>query len=231
MGFTLVLAGKVFVVKENTDLDTLASKLRTFEISDVFEDGDREIDLETKVSELTLQADSLMGIFSQDQILQVFHRGQTIPVPHTLDAPFIFSEHDGKMLLIILEKKLRANNIANQLSKTLFITTGKIVVARIPPENLKKFHESNFEDTKVIFFDGVDIPNVNKLSLYGAVLGDTSLYTDYSSHGNIWYTVLKSKKYGYVVGLTRDSVVTIFSRLERQDFMSYVMNEVFPLIS
>ena len=183
------------------------------------------------MSELTLQDDSLTGIFSQDQIMEVFHRGENTHVPRTLEAPFIFREYNGKMLLIVLEKKLRANNIANQLSKTLFITTGEIVEARIPAENLKKFHDENLENTKIVFFDDIDVPNVDKLSLYGSELGDTSLYADYSSHGSIWYTVVKSSKYGYVIGLTRTSVVTVFSRVERQDFVKYIFDEVFPLIA
>ncbi|MEM2634340.1 MAG: hypothetical protein QW372_02585, partial [Nitrososphaerales archaeon] len=171
------------------------------------------------------------GLFSQDQILNIFHHGEIIPIPKTIVAPFIFNKVNDKLLLTILEKKQKANNIANQLSKILFITTGHIVEARIPPEILKKFHEENYEDAKVIFFDDVDIPNIKKLSLYGSELSDTSLYIDYSTHGKIWYVVVKSKKYGYVVGVTRNAVITVFSRIGEDEFINYIINEIYPLIS
>lgn len=227
----MVLAAKVFIVRENIDLETLATKLKNYKNVDFFEQNEKKIELITEITNLNMVAESLKGLFSQDQILNIFHHGEIIPIPKTIIAPFIFNKVNDKLLLTILEKKQKANNIANQLSKILFITTGNIVEARIPPETLKKFHEENYEDAKVIFFDDVDIPNIKKLSLYGSELSDTSLYIDYSTHGKIWYVVVKSKKYGYVVGVTRNAVITVFSRIGEDEFINYIVNEIYPLIS
>jgi hypothetical protein len=89
-------------------------------------------------------------------------------------------------------------------------------------EQIELFHEDNFEDTKIIFFDDVNLPNIKKLSLYGSDLRDTSLYVEHLKHGKIWYIVLKSKRHGSVVGVTRSGVVTIFSKATRDDFLGYV---------
>ena len=78
----------------------------------------------------------------------------------------------------------------------------------------------------MVFFEDVDIPNVNKLSLYGSTLSTTSLYNEYLSHGKIWYIVVRSKKHDIVVGLTRDGVVTVFSRIDIPDFIDFVLTEV-----
>ncbi len=43
--------------------------------------------------------------------------------------------------------------------------------------------------------------------------------------------MVKSQKYGYVVGVTRNCVVTVFSRTDLPDFKRYVRNEILPLIS
>jgi hypothetical protein len=43
--------------------------------------------------------------------------------------------------------------------------------------------------------------------------------------------ITKSQKYGYVVGVTRNCVVTVFSRTDLPDFKRYVKNEILPLIS
>jgi len=56
------------------------------------------------------------------------------------------------------------------------------------------------------------------------------LYNDYLTHGKIWYAVVKSQKYGYVVGVTRNCVVTVFSRTELPEFKRYVKSEILPLI-
>ncbi|MGQ9760176.1 MAG: hypothetical protein ACUVQ5_06395 [Candidatus Methanomethylicaceae archaeon] len=226
----MVLAGKVFKVKEDVDLATISGKLKGYRQEKEFTSGGEKVTLIKEVGELRLGSDYLEGTYFQDVPFTVQHRGGERLVVKTLEAPFLFNVQKGRMLLTILEKKRNANNIANQLSKILFISTGSIVEAKITPETLKKFHEANPEDTKVIFFDGVDIPNVDKLSLYGSQLADTSLYNEYLTHGTIWYIVFKSKRYGIVAGVTRNSVVTAFSEVKPKEFLEYIKEEIFPLI-
>jgi len=233
----MVLAGKLFRVEEDVDADlhTIAAKLKGFKSEEKLKDNDKDISLITEIKDLHLIGDSLYGTFIQDQLLDVYHHGERVHIPTTSEAPFFFvqeqkQEQKGRIILTIMEKKARANNIANQLSKILFITTGKIVEVRIEPARFERFHEDNFEDTKVIFFDNVDLPNIKKLSLYGSDLGDTSLYADHLKHGKIWYIVLKSKRHGTVVGVTRNGVVTIFSKATRDDFINYVLDEIIDLI-
>jgi len=230
----MVLAGKLFLVEEDIDLHGIAAKLKGFKAEESLKDED--ISLITEIKDLRLVGDSLYGTFIQDQLLDVYHRGERVRVPTTSEAPFFFVEQTQKQgvsrrtVLTVMEKKARANNIANQLSKILFITTGKIVEVRIEPTRFERFHEDNFEDTKVIFFDDVDIPNIKKLSLYGSGLGNTSAYVDNLKHGKIWYIVLKSSRHGLVVGVTRNGVVTIFSKATKDEFIQYVKDEIIDLI-
>ncbi|RLG33377.1 hypothetical protein DRN80_04750 [Methanosarcinales archaeon] len=232
----MVIAGKLFMIegggegrwKGDIALPRIASKLKDYRR----EDKEQDIRLITEIKDLHLTGDLLSGTFVQDELMGVYHHGELIHVPRTLEAPFFFVEQPDKhrVVLTIMEKKTRANNIANQLSKILFMTTSRIVEARIEPSRFVHFHEDNFEDTKVIFFDDVDIPNVKKLSLYGSALADTSLYAEHLKHGKIWYIVLKSRRYGLVVGLTRNGVVTIFSKATKDDFINYVRDEVISLV-
>ncbi|MHC1599691.1 MAG: hypothetical protein ACXQS5_02565, partial [Candidatus Methanospirareceae archaeon] len=171
----MVLAGKLFLVEEDIDLQWIAAKLKGFKAEERLQDED--ISLITEIKGLRLVGDSLYGTFIQDQLLDVYHRGERVHVPTTSEAPFFFVQQEpkqeptsdkeqqsGRTILTVMDKKARANNIANQLSKILFITTGKIVEVRIEPARFERFHEDNFEDTKVIFFDDVDVPNIKKLS-------------------------------------------------------------------
>ena len=115
------------------------------------------------------------------------------------------------------------NRIANNLSEALFVTSNYIAEAKISPDALRSFHEQTPENTKIIF-DDVDIPNINKLSLYGSGLQDTTLHKDYCTRGNIWYIVVTLKKSGNVVGITRNSVVTVFSNIDKRNYLDYVTN-------
>jgi len=215
----LVLAAKVFLVREKTELGVLAEKLKTFRVEQETRVEEVDFSLTTEVKDLSVSRSILEGTFAFDDVFVVKHRGKVVPIPRTYEAPFSFEVFEERLFLTIYEKKARANNIANEMSKALFMSLGEVVEARIKPETLKKFHEDNLE-AKILFFDGIDLPNISKLSLY----------SDYLTHGQIWYAVVRSRKYGYVVGVTRNCVVTCFSKTDISEFKSYVRNEVFPLI-
>lgn len=227
----LVLAAKIFEVKEDNDLSLLATKLKSFKLEQEMSVEDQSFNLVSEISDLEISKGSLQGTFSFDTVFTVNQRGKATPVARTFQAPFSFDLFGESLFLTIFEKKSRANNVANEMSKALFMSLGQIVEARIQPEVLKRFHEENFDNTKVIFFDGVDLPNISKLSLYGEALGNTTLYNDYLTHGQLWYIVFQSRRQGYTIGLTRSSIVTSFSRVELPDFKAFIKQEIFPLIS
>lgn len=227
----MVLAGKIFLVRENCEMDVLAEKLKSFRVETETSVEDQAFNLISEVKDLTIGKDGLEGTFSFDSVFVVRHRGKALPVPRTYEAPFTFDIFRDRLFLTVYDKKNRANNIANEISKAVFLALGQVVEARIDPETMKKFHEQNSDDSKIVFYDDVDIPNISKLSLYGAELGFTSVYNDYLSHGKLWYIVFKSKKFGYVIGLTRNCVTTAFSRMELSEFKLFVKDQVFTLVT
>lgn len=227
----MVLAGKVFLVRENSDMDVLAEKLKAFKVETESTVEGQEFNLVTEMRDLSAGKGTLEGTFSFDSVFVVRHRDKAVPVPRTFEAPFSFNMFKDRLFLTVYDKKNRANNVANEMSKAVFMSLGQIVEARIDPETLRKFHEKNFENTKIIFFDDMDLPSISKLSLYGESLGNTTLYSDYLTHGKLWYIVIKSTKTGYVMGVTRNCVVTGFSRMEMSEFSSFIRGEILPLIT
>ena len=226
----MVVAGKIFRFSETLGLDEVASRLQDYYVEEPYEEGDYKFTLVTEVVGLLPKANMLSGVYSHDYVIHVFHRGNVAPLPRTVEALFSFSQVGNATFLTVLEKKRVANLIANKLSEILFDKVGSIVEARIPPETLREFHLKNPEDTKITFFDNVDIPNVNKLSLYGPDLINTSLFEDYTKHGDLWYVVARSKATGYVVGVTRDASVTIFNLADKNKYVEYVNKEIYPII-
>jgi hypothetical protein len=225
----MVVAGKIFKLSEPMAVADIASHLEGYRNEEEYAEGDYKFTLLTEVVGLVPKGKMLRGIYSHDYVTQVFHRGKILPTPRTVEAVFSFAQHEGSTFLTVVEKKRVANFIANKLSQILFEKVGGILEARISPETLKGFHLKNPEDTKITFFDNVDIPNVDKLSLYGPDLVNTSLFEDYGKHGDLWYVVARSKEYGYVVGITRDASVTIFNLGEKEPYIEYVAKEIFPL--
>jgi len=227
----MVIAGKVFRFVESKPIEEVAGTLDGHRVEEEFEEGDYKFTLITEVTNLLAKKDTLRGVFSHDYAAHVFHRGKVVVFPRTVEAVFSFSQARDNVFLTVVEKKRLANFIANKLSDTIFEKVGGIVEARIAPETLKEFHTKNPEDTKITFFDNVDIPNVNKLSLYGPDLVGTSLFDDYSKHGDLWYIVARAGKYGYVVGVTRDASVTIFNLSNKDKYLEYVEKEIYSIIS
>jgi hypothetical protein len=227
----MVVAGKVFRLSEPLSAGEVASRLEGYHVEEDFEEGDYRVKLLTEVVGLVPKENMLKGIYSHDYVMHVFHRGKVAPLPRTVEALFSFAQHEGITFLAVVEKKRLANFIANKLSEVLFEKIGGVLEARISPEALREFHLKNPEETKITFFDNVDIPNVNKLSLYGPDLVNTSLFEDYGKHGDLWYVVARSREFGYVVGITRDASVTIFNlpETEKEKYLEYVAKQVYGL--
>ena len=227
----MVIAGKVFKLSRPLSIEELALRLKGYRTEEEYEEGDHRYKLVTEIVGLIAKDKNLRGVYSHDYIIHLFHRGKVVPLPRTVEAIFNFAEFEDKTLLTIVEKKRLANFIANKISEIIFGKAGFIVEARIPPETLREFHLKNPEDTKITFFDNVDIPNINKLSLYGPDLINATLFEDYCKHGDLWYIVARAKEYGYVVGVTRDASVTVFNLTDKEKYLEYVRTEIYPLIS
>ena len=226
----MVVAGKIFRLTQPMPLANIAQNLNGYYVEEDYEEGDYKFKLITEVVGVDSKRGMVNGTYSSDTILHVFHRGTSAPLPKTVEGMFSFARVRDITFLTVLEKKRTANFIANKLSDVLVEKTGVVVEARITPETLKAFHDKNPEETKIIFFDNVDIPTVEKLSLYGPDLNSTSLFGDYLKHGNLWYVVGRSKDTGYVVGITRDASVTIFNLADKVKYVEYIAKEIYPII-
>lgn len=222
-------AGKVFVSTEHKPLADISVGLEGFRKEEEYKEGDVELKLVTELANVSINEDIMTGLYSYDYVVHNYHRGKILPSPATKEVLFAFAELDDRTYLTVVDKKAIANRIANRLSEIAFGEMGVIVEARILPETLKEFHLANSESTKVIFFENMDIPNINKLSLYGPDIVGTSLFDEYTARGDPWYVLTKSKKYGHTVGLVRDGSVTLFNSVDQGQYLQYVKEEIIPM--
>ncbi|MFB0499822.1 MAG: hypothetical protein ACETWO_00880 [Candidatus Hadarchaeaceae archaeon] len=233
----MVLAAKIFELKEPIELALIAQKLKDFREEVPYEHEGKQLKLAMEILELKIEIDLLAGIFSKDFVLSRYYKRGLVETPVTEETPFWIKRVEDRTFLVVLApskargvKKLLTNYVANKLSEILFIKTGGIVETKITHEALKELHESNPRATKLIWFDEVDIPDIEKLALAGSGLADTKLYQEYLEHGRLWYIVFEVMKRGLVVGITRNVVVTLFSRMSVDEFVNFVLEEVIPII-
>ncbi len=234
----MVLPAKIFEIKEEADFGLMVQKLKDFREEEAYEEENGEtVDLVTEILDLKLREGSVTGVFSMDFMRGRYFRRKLVEAPVTEEAPFWIKRFRERTFIIILApsvargvKKLLTNNVANKLSKVLFIKPKAIVEVKISHETLTKLHESNPQGTKLIWFDDVDLPGVEKLCLAGSDLADTSLYRDYLEHGKIWYVVFEAQKRGIVVGITRNCVVTLFSKSTTEELVDYVLEDLLTLV-
>lgn len=238
MVWNLVLPIKIFEIKDEADIGFLVQKLKNFREEESYEtEAGETLDLVTEVLDLKLEGDSISGIFSRDFVGRRFYRREIVEGPATEEAPFWIKPFNDRTFLFVLApsvargvKKLLTGHVANKLSNVLFIRIGAIVESRIPNETLRDLHESNPQATKLIWFDDVDIPGVAKLCLAGSGIVDTELYREYLEHGKIWYVVFEVQKRGIVVGITRNSVVTLFSKSTIEELIDFIQEDLLRLI-
>jgi hypothetical protein len=233
----MVLVAKVFELKEPIELTLAARKLRSFREEEPHGSGQETKKLTTEIIESKLEGDSFSAIFSKDFVISRYYKRGLVETVVTEEVPFWIKRYKDRLFLIVLApskargvKKLLTNYVANKISDILFIRTGAIVETKISHETLKELHESNPHATKLIWFDNVDIPGVGKLALAGSGLADTKLYREYLEHGKLWYVVWEVAKRGLVVGITRNTVVTLFSRSTVKEFVDFIMTEILPIV-
>ncbi len=222
-------AGKVFVSTQYLPLAEISAGLEGFREEEQYIEGEVELGLVTEVANISVTENILTGLYSYDYVVHNYHRGKILPSPATKEVLFAFTEHEGRTYLTVVDKKAVANRLANRLSEIAFGEMGVIVEARILPETLKEFHLENPESTKVIFFENMDIPNINKLSLYGPDIVGTSLFEEYGARGDPWYILTRSKKYGHTVGIVRDGSVTLFNSVDQGQYLQYIKEEIISM--
>ena len=234
----MVLPAKIFEIKEELNFGLIVQKLKDFREEESYEKSDGEtVTLVTEILDLSLKENLISGIFSEDFMRTSYYRRTLIENPVTEEAQFWVTRFENQTFLVVVApsvargvKKLLTSHVANKLSKLLFITPRAIMETTIPHETLKTLHESNPQATRLIWFDQVDIPGVDKLCLAGSDLVDTQLYQDYMLHGQIWYVVFEAQKRGLTMGITRNSVVTLFSKCTKDDLINYVREDMLRLI-
>ncbi|MEM0017178.1 MAG: hypothetical protein QXU23_03055 [Candidatus Korarchaeum sp.] len=225
----MVQSVKVFALESPLNPGDLVKKLKGFSSLKKQDAFGRSVEVGSRVVDLNLADGKLTGTFEENFILSFKYMDELIKAPITVRTLFEFLSFEGTTYLLIAARKSRANRIANQLSSAISEERGFVQEVWITSEALKEFYESRMGTVRVLFFTDVRIPNVSRLSLYGRELVGTDLYQEYVRLGKVWYAVFEPDE-GIVMGLTRNCVVTFFSKLSAEEALDFVETRVIPMI-
>jgi len=222
-------AGKIFYYLDPKTIEEIHETLRGFTVNDTVEEGEISLDLKTDIGALGLLEDGdLQGVWKQDEIISLTHRGQLTYHLITKEFPFVFTLKDEQPYLIVLGKKQLANTVANKLSETIWGEIGHIIEPRMNPKALRGYYEGS-DGTKILLFENLDTPNLDKWTGYGEDVVQTDLYGKYVNVGSVRWVVMKSLKKGYTVGISSDCGVTLFNRVDTINYVEYIKDEIIPL--
>ena len=224
------ISGKVFLYlnPEDLSLEEIARKLKTWSEEETFETPDEDYALLTNVEEVGYDDEELHGIYMYDSVTIHTWRGVPKATPYTTMAPFLFTEKDEEKFLIILAPKSVSNRVANRLSMIIHGAQGAIVEPVIRSDSFDEF-QGDTEATKIMLFDDIEIPNMNKATLYGDNVQQTDLFNNFVSIGRPWYMVSKTKNRGWTVGIVRDGTIVVFNTVEREAFIEFLKEKIFPM--
>ena len=83
----MVIAGKVFVLAEPVGLAELKEALSALRFEEEREEDGQVFKLVREVRDLAEREGTLLGIYAEDFLTRVFHRGETRLIPRTSAAP------------------------------------------------------------------------------------------------------------------------------------------------
>lgn len=222
-------AGKLFLYVEDLSFEMIKDALEDWSETTEYNDGLIETELITDITNAHLSDDEVTGILRADGVDTKSHRTGMKAIPYTASSQFMFFEQDGRKYVLIIAPKVTANNVANKLSMILHDEVGAVTVPKLNPLKLREFCEAGMA-IKVLLFDEMDIPNMEKATLYGTNITQVNLYGKFVDSGQYRYSVTKLSKDGYTVGIVRDGSVCIFNTIEREDFIAFVKENIVPLV-
>lgn len=224
-------AGKIFLYQEVLELAQIQERLE--DLSEEIEyalDGET-FNLVTDISHLSLTEKELSGLYSADGVEAKMHRSGPQYVTYTRESPFYFFEEEERSYVLIMAPKRIANGIANKLSLILHDAVGAIAVPKLNPRKLREFCEGS-EAIKVLLFEEMDIPNLEKATMYGTNIVQMDLYNRFVDSGQYRYSVskLKPEKDAHTIGIVRDGSVCIFTEIDSHEYVQFIKNEIVPMI-
>ncbi len=221
--------GKLYLYTPEYEPSEMVKKLEGYNKETIEMYCTENIALGTRIINVEVSHERVMGFYEKDAVEIKQYRGVDRATPYTKSAKFIFFMEEENPYLVVLGNKGLADTIANELSILLHEQTGYILEPILNLRGIRELYERG-EATKVIFFDDVEIPNLDKATIYGTNLIQTDFYGRFIDVGNPWWVIYKHRSTEMVVGIHKKALICIFSTCTEAEYLEYITENVVPLV-
>jgi hypothetical protein len=207
--------------------EVFAKPVRPVERTEVI---DREtFRLKTSFENLKSEGDQASGDVVHDIVITIPYRDTFQHVRTTMEGSFVFDlESKMRPHLFIFGKE--QDTISGVLDTALFGGDRGIAFTSIAPPKILQFTKSHAAKILWASFKGLNIPNLNKSSLWGPDLATTQDYDRYCAHGQNHYVMIELKGQHWVVAIGSDGKAIMYSKVSQADFLEFLKTEVVPIL-
>lgn len=221
-------ACKIFEVLEPLAPEEIFESLEGY--SQLWEESldGRSVTVGFRVASVEHSGETVWGTVEESYVTTMVFRGEEVKVPVSIVTEFSFIGYDSRQYLIVYAGKRRADRLAVRFSEILYDRRDVIVEVYIPPEKLRRLYTSGTGTVRVLILEGVRLPGIDKITLFGKDLKDSSALKDYLSKGGRESYVVYQDEEG-VFGVARMGQVIAFSKIDSEKFEEYIRDKIIPL--
>ena len=230
-----MITAKLYKISEDYDLMELGKKLEKYDKTEIgVTDDGKKIKLRTNVENIKLDKNKnkIRGIINVDYIGWKNYRGEKEYFPVNVFSEFYIKRYGESYFLFVFKNIKVAQIVEKKLNDIMFGVPGTISGCNLTSEQIhiimggcegEIYHRSSWEN--------LDLRNISKSDISGPNIKDTDDYEKYDSHGDMSYTLFRSKKYdNCVFGVSKLGVVFTPNKKDQAFLIRVITEQVLPLL-
>ena len=185
--------------------------------------------LKTSFESVKSDGDQASGNVVHDIVITIPYRDTVQHVRTTTEGIFVF-DMESKMRPHLFIFGGEQDTISGVLDTAIFGGDRGIAFTSISPAKILQFTKAHAAKILWASFKGLNIPNLNKSSLWGPDLATTQDYERYCAHGQNHYVMIELKGQHWVVAIGSDGKAIMYSKVDQADFLQFLKSEVVPIL-
>jgi len=227
----MVQSARLYRLESSASFEELYQKLKKADVVEKRVIGKEIFNLKTIVKDISWESEKkLLGgtlLFEALQPLpQIDDTIKFFPVVSKIDFVFVVSSQ----YFIPFGNKFESENAAVKMNSILFAGKNLILKYFIPTNVVENFLQQNPCVVKRCTWKDLRIPGVDKASLGGPNIMQSTDPQRYDGLGLKKYVMIELQENGWVIGLSDIGSIIFFTMVERQKAIEFIRRRILPLI-
>lgn len=193
-----------------------------------------EVDLHTTIDLVKEKQNSTYGtgVFASikydylDNYTDRDGKQQSIIKSKIVDFAFI----SGSVWLLIFTRESESDKIATKISRIIYNQQeDPVLICQIFPHEMNGFLNKHPHSLKRCNWDGVNLPNLNKVNFLGTDMGDSADYNRFDSHGQKNSLMVFLHRFGITISLNRQASIHFYSKQTKDEQINFIVTHILPM--